>query len=382
MIMINGVRVVPGSAQPTVERARVVLDGDGVVTDIEPVDGPPSDLTLVPAGVDLHLDNLRERRQPRATVELDHDSIIAALDAECAAAGIGTVAISARCEHSPESGVELHHAIEVVDAVEALADTLACDWRIHARVEVTDDSAVSTLAKVLDRTDRVALISMMEHSEERNRFADEASHRAFYAKDWGVSEDEVDAILASKRAGADGVDDRRRAVAGQASAAGIALASHDDRHVDDVDDAIGLGATVAEFPLTMTAAEHARSLGMTTVLGAPNVVRGRSTSSGNLLATDAIAAGACDILCSDYLPGALVEAVFTLEHTGLCPIGRAVDLIASAPAHAIGVPIPRIDVGLPLTASLRRAVNGRHLGLALWREGRQVFGRGGWADRS
>lgn len=380
MPVIDHVRVVPGRGESTIDHARVSLDHDGVVTAIEPSAAPASAdatprLTLVPAAVDLHLDNLRERRRPRATVELDHELVIAALDAECAAAGIGTVAISARCEHSPGNGIELRHAGEVARAVESLANTLACDWLIHARVEVTDDGAVDALREVLDSSGRVALISMMEHSQDRNRFPDAEAHRAFYAKDWGVSEDEVDAILAAKRAGADGVGDRRSAVAAMALDAGIVLASHDDRDRSDVDDAHQLGASIAEFPLSLDAARHAQANRMVTVLGAPNVVRGRSTSEGNLLAADAIAADACDVLCSDYLPSALVESAFELERRSVCAIGEAVDLIASAPAQAIGRPSPAITVGSPLTASLRKEVNGRNVGLSLWRQGRLVFDR-------
>jgi alpha-D-ribose 1-methylphosphonate 5-triphosphate diphosphatase len=356
----------------------VVLDADGTVTEIAP-GGVPSDLALVPAAVDLHLDNLRERRRPRATVELDHRTVILALDAECAAAGIGTVCVAARCEEAPGKGIELRHAVEVATAVEELAPSLACDWRIHARVEVTDDGAVDTLEKVLAESSRVVLVSVMEHSADRTRFASLEEHRRFYAEDWGVSIEEVDELLVAKRRSSTTVEDRRWEVARLAAAAGVVLASHDDRDPDDVEAAKALGARVAEFPLTADAARRARELGMVTVLGAPNVVRGRSTSPGNLLAADAVDAGLCDVLCSDYLPSSLVEAAFALEASGVVGLDAACELVGAAPARAVGLEPPTIAVGSPLSASLRRAVGPTHVGMALWRSGRLTFSRGAQA---
>lgn len=374
--VIERVRVVPGRAGQVVDCATVVLDADGVVDQIVPTEGD-AELLLVPAAVDLHLDNLSERRRPRATVNLDQAGVLANLDAECAAAGIGVVCIAARCEESPGKGIVLADAVELAEVVEVMAPHLACDWRLHARVEVTDDGAVETLAKVLAASTRVALVSYMEHSVERSRFGSADAHRRFYAEDWGVSLDEVDRILASKRDGAALADERRGQVAALARIAGIVLASHDDRTPGDVDDALALGARIAEFPLTLDAAHHAQQLGMLTVLGAPNAVRGRSTSTGNLLVADAVADGACDVLCSDYLPSSMQEATHALVAGGSLDLNQAVDLVAANPADVIGVASPMIAEGVPLTASLRRRVGGLHVGISLWRDGALAYQRRG-----
>ncbi len=117
---------------------------------------------------------------------------------------------------------------------------------------------------------------------------------------------------------------------------------------------------------------------MHVVLGAPNALRGRSTSSGNVLAADAVAAGLCDVLCSDYLPSSLQAAPHALAHAESAPLSTAIDLISSNPAAVLGLPPVAIEVGKPLTASLRRVrqdSDGAHVGMALWRDGRLVFGR-------
>lgn len=377
---IEGVTLVPGDGRPVVHAATVVLDGDGVVSAVE--EGPPGDGVLFPSAVDLHLDNLSDRRKPRATVLLNPAEVMVALDAECAASGIGVVCVAARCEEASWKGIFAKDAVAVARAVEELAPSLACDWRVHARVEVTDDEAVAALGHVLQTSSRVALISVMEHSGDRTRFASVEEHRRYYAEDWGVSLDEVDAVLAAKATGRSGVPDRRRAVAAAAAAAGITLASHDDRTPAMVEDAAALGATVAEFPLTLDAAVRAGELGLLRVLGAPNAVRGRSTAPGNVLVADAVTAGTCDVLCSDYLPSALGRAPFALAAAGVAPLARTVDLVAAAPAAALGLPVRRIEIGRPLDAALWSWRAGAHVGIALWRDGRLVWSRNpaaGWA---
>ncbi len=182
--VIDGVTLVPGGGKPVVRDAAVVLDDVGTIVEIS--DGAPADdLFLVPAGVDLHLDNLVQRRRPRATVSLDHEAVITVLDAECAAAGIATVCVAARCEDSPRKGIDIADAAVLAAVIEKLAPYLCCDWRIHARVELTDDGAIESLLAVLAASSRVALISMIETSVQRSRFSSLAETRSFYAQDWG-----------------------------------------------------------------------------------------------------------------------------------------------------------------------------------------------------
>lgn len=377
--VIDSVTVIPGGGRDVVPNAAVVLDDDGCVTEIAELAGPPvADMYLLPAAVDLHMDNLVQRRRPRATVSLDHEAVISVLDAECAAAGVGTVCVAARCEDSPRKGIDIADAAVLAAAIEDLAPLLACDWRIHARVELTDDRSVDTLTAVLGVSSRVVLISMIETTAQRSRFGTLEQTRAFYAKDWGVSEAEVEEVFSVDEERLSQVAGRRLEVAALARQRGIVLASHDDGTPQHVEEAHALGARVAEFPLSMAAAERATQLGMHVVLGAPNALRGRSTSTGNVLASDAVGAGVCDVLCSDYLPSSLLAAPLALAERGAAPLQTAIDLVSTNPATVLGLPGGAIEVGQPLTASLRRigpAGTRTQVGVALWRAGRLVFGR-------
>lgn len=381
--VIEGVTVIPGDGRDAIRDAVVTLDEQGRVEDITPDAAPAHDRFLVPGAVDLHLDNMQQRRRPRATVSLDHAAVISVLDAECAAAGISTVCIAARCEDSPRKGIAIGDAAVLAGVLEELAPMLCCDWRIHARVELTDEGAVDALDAVLAVSSRVALISMMETSIQRSRFSSLAETQAFYAQDWGVSEAEVEDIFTVDAQQLGRITDRRKSVAALALGRGIVLATHDDRTEEHIEEAFEYGARVAEFPLSMTAAQRAHALGMTVVLGAPNALRGRSTSSGNVLAADAVTAGVCDVLCSDYLPSALHSAPHALARAHHVALTDAIDLVSTNPAAALDLPPVTIDVGQPLTASLRSvqqfstaaAERGAHVGMALWRTGRLVFSR-------
>src|SRR5690606_22991280 len=103
----------------------------------------------------------------------------------------------------------------------------------------------------------------------------------------------------------------RKAIVARAHVLGLALASHDDATLAHVEEAANEGLAIAEFPTTLEAAAAAHDAGLAVLMGAPNVVRGKS-HSGNISASDLVAAGLLDILSSDYVPFALLQAVFIL----------------------------------------------------------------------
>src|SRR5262249_40122369 len=114
------------------------------------------------------------------------------------------------------------------------------------------------------------------------------------------------------------------------------LSTHDDDSIEKVDAQKALGATVAEFPVTFEAAEHARELGMSIVVGAPNIIRGGS-SSGNLPATDLIQRGLADVVCADYHAPSLLPAIFKLVRDGLVDVPTGMRMLSINPARAVGL---------------------------------------------
>jgi alpha-D-ribose 1-methylphosphonate 5-triphosphate diphosphatase len=118
-----------------------------------------------------------------------------------------------------------------------------------------------------------------------------------------------------------------------AHAQGIAVASHDDDCTERVDTMTALGVDISEFPINMETAVYAREKGMKTIMGAPNIIRGKS-QSGSMRALDAVNAGVCDCLCADYAPAALIVAVFKLAEISNLTLAQAVQLVTKNPAEA------------------------------------------------
>jgi alpha-D-ribose 1-methylphosphonate 5-triphosphate diphosphatase len=155
---------------------------------------------------------------------------------------------------------------------------------------------------------------------------------------------------------------------------GTRIASHDDATEAHVEEAIADGVSIAEFPTTREAAEAAHRNGIAVLMGAPNIVRGKS-HSGNISAAEVAASGHLDVLSSDYVPSSLLPAVFRLAgSTPGMTLPRAMRMVTLNPARAAGLddrgaiePRRRADLvqvrlsdGIPV---VRR----------VWREGRRVM---------
>lgn len=97
----------------------------------------------------------------------------------------------------------------------------------------------------------------------------------------------------------------------------------------------GLGVQISEFPVTLEAARTAKALGMNVLMGAPNIIFGRSLSD-NLSGRDAISARCCNLIGSDYSPSSLLHAVFKLHQLALGTLPELIAMISHKPAKAIG----------------------------------------------
>ena len=75
---------------------------------------------------------------------------------------------------------------------------------------------------------------------------------------------------------------------------------------------------------------------MTTIGGAPNIVRGGS-HSGNVAIMDLARAGVLDALSSDYVPGALLQAVFILSRELDLPLHETIKTVTVNNANMVGL---------------------------------------------
>lgn len=152
---------------------------------------------------------------------------------------------------------------------------------------------------------------------------------SFANHELGVRNNNVAADLARAMA-------RMEQLAEQAGHHGIPLASHDDDSPEKVAVLKGLGARISEFPINLETAVAARESGLSTLFGAPNILRNAS-QSGNMKAIYAVQQGVADCLCSDYSPAALLPAVMHLVESGQLSLPQAFALVTRNPARAAGL---------------------------------------------
>ena len=330
---------------------------------------------LIPGLVELHTDHLENHYRPRPGVFWDPLAALHAHDAQIAGSGITTVFDAVRIGSDNDLPDMLSHARHLVDAVRAggTGGWLRAEHFIHLRCELPSHDVVDHFDALANHpTTRLA--SVMDHTPGQRQFRSLDAYKRFYAKQMGRSPEELQSYLNARLAEHKRFSaPNRQAIVSRAHAMGIALASHDDATLAHVEEAEADGVAIAEFPTTLEAASAAHEAGLSILMGAPNVVRGKS-HSGNISATDLVEAGLLDILSSDYVPFALLQAVFLLPQRieGLA-LPDALATVTANPARAAGLD-DRGEIVTGKRADLVRVAAQAPLPVVrgVWREGLRV----------
>jgi alpha-D-ribose 1-methylphosphonate 5-triphosphate diphosphatase len=322
------------------EDASLLMD-EGLITAINPESGGDAEVIdlqgklLMPGMVDLHCDALEKEVEPRPNVHFPLDFACAQADKRNAAAGITTV-YHALSFANDELGVRNNaFAAEVAQAVHDWRPHGLVDNRVHCRYEITDESGLPILKQLLV-DDAMHMVSMMDHTPGQGQFKDMAAYRDYLTRTYKKTADEVAVIVERKVEAASGAFARMQELANAAHAAGISVASHDDDSAERVETMLGIGADISEFPINLDAARAAKASGMSTIFGAPNIIRGKS-QSGSMKAIEAIHEGVADCLCADYAPATLIVAVMSIPQKSDLTLAEAIGLVTANPARAAGL---------------------------------------------
>lgn len=291
---------------------------------------------LMPGVIDLHTDNLEKHFFPRPNIDWNPVSAAVTHDGCCLSVGVTTVFDSLSVgSFNPAVARNHDNLTRLADGLLSARDAgmLKGDHRLHWRCETPADDLPDRLNQ-LARHRLTSLFSLMDHTPGQRQYRNLEKHLANWRKN-GMTDDEVDERMAGilERQGRNAVN-HRKLVAEVAKSQGVPLASHDDEDVAHVDEAADLGATVAEFPVTVEAAERARERGMIVVMGGPNLIRGGSYS-GNVPAADLAKAGLLDAFASDYVPRSLIECAFVMTNGQFgWSLAKAAALVTATPAKA------------------------------------------------
>ncbi len=363
-------RVVTGRVEIAGGRIGRITEGPDVPRGAEDCGGD----FLLPGLVELHTDNLERHIEPRPQVDWPHRAAILAHDAELAATGITTVFDALRVG-SILSGKSRYHKYARSLATEILGlrdeGALRISHYLHLRAEICSETLLEEFAEFTP-ADRVGLVSLMDHTPGQRQFRDIGQLRAYLIGKKGMTEADFIEHIAqlTELQALVGASHETGAVA-EARRLGATLASHDDTTADQVAVSVGHGVALAEFPTTVEAAQACRDAGIAVMMGAPNIIRGGSHSA-NVSAIDLARRDLLDIVSSDYVPAALLQAAFRLAEVW-DDLPRAVASVTRAPAESVGLTDRgRIAPGLRADLVRVRLHGGCPAPHGVWSEGRRI----------
>jgi alpha-D-ribose 1-methylphosphonate 5-triphosphate diphosphatase len=313
-----------------IEGDRIVDVGD-VDADADTVVDADGQLVL-PGLVDLHGDDIEQHLRPRSGVRIDIPMALATADRANVAAGITTKFHAISFELDEEAGRSPDLAATLTDHITDAADLLA-DHRLHARCEVTQERCVEAVLAVVE-DGHADLVSVMSHIPGKGQFRDVDDFKQYYENATDRTLEEAQEMIDERTdIPMTTIRDRVDRIVERAHEAGAVTASHDDENPREVERLAGSGVELTEYPITLDTAERATELGMTTAMGAPNLVRGGS-QWGNLATAEGIDAGVVDTLVADYHPPSMLASVFVETGESL---PERVRRVTAAPADAAGL---------------------------------------------
>jgi alpha-D-ribose 1-methylphosphonate 5-triphosphate diphosphatase len=135
-----------------------------------------------------------------------------------------------------------------------------------------------------------------------------------------------------------------------------------------------LGIKILEFPQGPEAAADAARLGMSVLVGAPDIVRGvLNHEEGGAL--DAVLNGSANMLCSEGAPASMINAVFLLHHVFNMNMAEVFKKVSVHPARALGIDrrVGSIECGKLADLVLVRELNGKPFVEKVFINGFKVF---------
>ncbi|MPZ55311.1 MAG: alpha-D-ribose 1-methylphosphonate 5-triphosphate diphosphatase [Rhizobiales bacterium] len=295
---------------------------------------------LLPGLIELHTDHIEAHYVPRPKVYWDPVAAVVSYDGQIATSGITTVLDSLRVWREEGAEDVDGQAATLADAIATARDAecLRVDHWLHLRCEVPMPGVIADAEGLIDRPD-VRLLSLMDHTPGQRQFRDPEKLRAYYrGKTGGMADADLDILFAKRlKYQEDHAATNYRRLVELANTRFIPLASHDDTTPEHVNEAIRDKVAIAEFPTTVEAAEALHAAGVRVLMGAPNLVRGKS-HAGNVATAELAQAGVLDVLSSDYLPSSLLLAALRLPKVApAIDLPAAIRTVTKTPAEAIGL---------------------------------------------
>ncbi|HLF76212.1 MAG TPA: alpha-D-ribose 1-methylphosphonate 5-triphosphate diphosphatase [Dehalococcoidia bacterium] len=317
---------VVSSSEPLVGRYEEWLDARGAY--------------LMPGIIDVHNDGLEVEVNPRPETNLPVEMALANMEMRLLASGVTTEFHAIAFMDNERSKRTLDGAVKKAALLAEYVShgTQLVDNQILHRLDVWSPQSLDSIFESLDRMS-VKYISINDHTpgqgQYRNLDGFKERMQAWAERRGGVHGlDTIEQRMSDRAADTETIPMVYGRILDEMQRSPFTIASHDDDSPEKVDTLWQLGARVSEFPVDVDTARRARERGMTIVVGAPNIVRGGS-SSGNQDASELFSLGLADAICADYHAPSLLPSAFRLVDEGIVDLPAAVRSLGYNAAKAL-----------------------------------------------
>ncbi len=285
-------------------------------------------LVVAPGIIDVHGDGFERVIMPRLGVSFPPETALVEIDRQLAANGITTAYLAVTVSWEP--GLRAPDEAErLIAALARLGPRLGTDLRIQIRWETFALDAVEMVERWLAAEPRPVLalndhLTPLLHGDRLKRKLPDLAARA------GLAVEDYHALVTATAERHAEVGPAIARLAAAAARHGVMLYAHDEETPEERARNRALGCRVSEFPRSYETAAAAVEAGEPVILGAPNVLRGGS-HTGAICAAEAVRAGQCTALASDYYYPALARAAWALGPETGWP------LVSAGAARAVGL---------------------------------------------
>lgn len=353
--IVGGTAVLPDGL---LEDSRLVIEGGNIVEISGASSRKPGSAKeqvhangywVLPGAVDIHGDGLEQQIRPRPRAEMPLQHALHANDRLLAAAGVTTSFHAIKFSDDPARERTIDQAKTLTEAItsyQSSGENLVEHYVLH-RLDIRMKGSWEALLQSLSCSE-FPYVSVDDNQPGQGQFRDVERYAERIQPRLAALGITVEEYLESQiKEDPETIARNLRGLREAAETKTLTIASHDDDSAEQVRERRALGCSISEFPVTEEAVLAARDLGMPTVLGAPNALRGSSTANNvsvrRLLELDAVSA-----LCSDYSPWSLWWTAFQLASDGSLSLPQLTRMVSLAPARAVGL----LDRGA-LTEGLR-----------------------------
>lgn len=326
-----------------VEEGKVLLMEEEKILDLVPEDGlreteiiGAEDYYIIPGLIDIHSDALEFKLSPRPGIEIPLDLAFSSYEKELLSCGITTQFHGVYWGDVLEKHRSIGLALDMVRKILDYKPKADLDHKIFIRFDIYKLQELEKLLELIEKN-CVDLLSFQYHLPKEAQWKDLKAFKEYYSRVRGWSHEELDNFIENDFSfSLKGRRDVLERISQKAKEYGISLASHDDDSEEKISFMKDLGVKISEFPLSLETSVFAKENGLKIVVGAPNIVRGKS-SCGNIRATFLIENNCADIVSSDYHPSSLLYASIKLYKLGILKLHEAINMVTLNPAEAVGL---------------------------------------------